>query len=80
MSRDDSITFVGSGRYSDVFKVSNGHQCVIMKLSYYRDNTLRDFVSRLKKGDSGGARTVKNRDSIMVSSAFAHATTGAALP
>lgn len=68
------ISFVGSGRYSDVFKVSSGRQSVIMKLSYYRDNTLCDFVDKIKRGDPAGARKAKNRDSIMVSAAFAAAT------
>ena len=72
--KNETITFLGSGRYSDVFKVSNGHRTVVIKLSYYRDNTLCDFVSKLKKGDKEGARKIKNKDSIMVSSAFANAT------
>lgn len=72
--KNETITFLGAGRYSDVFKVSDGHRTVIMKLSYYRDNTLCDFVSKLKKGDKEGARHIKNKDSIMVSAAFAHAT------
>jgi hypothetical protein len=71
---DTTITFIGAGRYSDVFKVSDGRRSVIMKLSYYRDNTLCDFVSKLKKGDAEGARKIKNKDSIMVSSAFSHVT------
>jgi len=70
----ETITFIGAGRYSDVFKVTNGRQSVIMKLSYYRDNTLCDFVSKLRHGDSEGARKAKNKDSIMVSTAFATAT------
>lgn len=65
---------MGSGKYSDVFKVSDGKRSVVMKLSYYRDDTLCAFASKLKKGDAEGARAVKNRDSIMVSSAFADAT------
>lgn len=70
----DTITFIGSGRYSDVFKVVSGRKSVIMKLSYYRDNTLCEFVANLKKGDHREARTVKNKDSIMVSASFANAT------
>ena len=73
-AKSDLITFIGSGRYSDVFKVSSGRKSVIMKLSYYRDNTLCDFVSKLRNGDSEGARKAKNKDSIMVSAAFANAT------
>jgi hypothetical protein len=74
MVKTDQITFVGSGRYSDVFKVSSGHRSVIMKLSYYRDNTLCDFVSQLRRGNPEAARKAKNKDSIMVSAAFSNAT------
>ena len=70
----DIMTFIGAGRYSDVFKVTSGRQSVVMKLSYYRDNTLVDFVSKLQTGDRAAARTIKNKDSIMVSAAFANAT------
>lgn len=73
-AHEETITFIGSGRYSDVFKVTQGRRSVIMKLSYYRDNTLCDFVSHLKNGDKEAARKAKNKDSIMVSSAFADAT------
>jgi hypothetical protein len=74
MDAKETVTFLGAGRYSDVFKVSNGRQTVIMKLSYYRDSTLNDFVSKLRNGDKEGARKAKNKDSIMVSSSFANAT------
>ena len=70
----ETITFIGAGRYSDVFKVIKGRHSVIMKLSYYRDNTLCDFVSHLKNGDKEAARKAKNKDSIMVSSSFANVT------
>ena len=68
------ITFLGAGRYSDVFSVSDGHHKVVMKLSYYRDSTWCDFVKKMRVGDQEGARQVKNRDSIMVSAAFANAS------
>lgn len=71
---DTILKHIGSGRYSDVFTLSTGRQSVIMKLSYYRDNTLCDFVSKLRHGDAEGARQAKNRDSIMVSASFANAT------
>lgn len=70
----DTITFIGKGRYSDVFKVTSGRRSVIMKLSYYRDNTLCDFAANIKRGDRRAAHKVKNKDSIMVSAAFADAT------
>lgn len=64
------ISYVGSGRYSDVFKVAMGHKTVILKLSYYRDSTWNDFQKKMRQGDKEGARQAKNRDSIMVSAAF----------
>jgi hypothetical protein len=76
MKKPLSIAFLGSGRYSDVFRVSNGHYVVIMKLSYYRDNTLQEFVHHLKNGHADAARAVKNSDAIMVSHAFASITNG----
>lgn len=68
------ITFVGAGRYSDVFKVTDGNKTVIMKLSYYRDATWCDFVEKMRSGDKAGAHKAKNQDSIMVSAAFGNAT------
>lgn len=69
-----NIAYIGSGRYSDVFRISNGRFTVIMKLSYYRDNTLADFTKELKAGHPDAARHVKNSDSIMVSNAFSSMT------
>lgn len=74
--KDDNttVTFLGAGKYSDVFKVSARGKTVVMKLSYYRDNTWCDFVTKMRQGDAKGARTAKNRDAIMVAAAFANAT------
>lgn len=69
-----NITFIGSGRYSDVFRIQDGRHTVIMKLSYYRDNTLQEFAKELRAGHADVAKHVKNSDSIMVSNAFASMT------
>lgn len=69
-----TVARVGAGRYSDVFKLSEGRNSVIAKLSYYRDNTLCDFADKLRDGDTAAARAAKNKDSIMVSAAFADVT------
>lgn len=69
-----NITYIGSGRYSDVFRVSDGKHAVIMKLSYYRDNTLQDFAKELKAGHAESARSIKNSDAIMVSNVFSSMT------
>jgi len=67
---DLDISFVGSGRYGDVFRLSNGRHAVILKLSYYRDNTLSDFTKLVKEGFHADARRTKNKDAIMVSNHF----------
>jgi hypothetical protein len=69
---------VGSGKYSDVFKVqaAKGSKAVIMKVSYYRDETLCNFLKRAKRGDMRGARAAKNEDSVRVSADFAKITAG----
>lgn len=63
------VTFLGSGKYSDVFFVSDGRHKVVMKLSYYRDATICNMLDRLKK-----KTTKKVRDSISVSAAFGKIT------
>lgn len=74
--REAVITHVGSGKYSDVFKVQagKGAKAVVMKVSYYRDDTLCNVIKRVRKGDLAGARKAKARDSIQVSAAFARMT------
>ena len=41
------IKWIGSGKYSDVFLVSNGRKHMAMKISYYRDDTVCKFVNRI---------------------------------
>ena len=74
MEKKRTLTFVGSGKYSDVFKVRDGRRSVIMKLSYYRDDTLCRFVKAAKQGDLQSAARAKNTDSISVSANFARAS------
>lgn len=64
------LTFIGSGKYSDVFKVTDGRgHSVVMKLSYYRDATICNLVDRAKDPSKP-----KVRDSISVSAAFGKVT------
>lgn len=73
------LRHVGSGKYSDVFKVQpggKGGKGVMMKISYYRDDTLCNFIKRAKAGDVRGALRAKKLDSIQVSSNFAKVTAG----
>lgn len=70
------VRHVGSGKYSDVFQVQDRPRgrAVVMKVSYYRDDTLCKFIERAKKGDLKGALGAKKLDSIQVSNNFARAT------
>lgn len=70
------VKHVGSGKYSDVFKVqrSKGGPAVMMKVSYYRQDTLCNFLKKAKRGDFEGAKRVKAQDAIQVSSKFARVT------
>jgi hypothetical protein len=70
------IKHIGSGKYSDVFLVSNGRKNMAMKVSYYRDDTVCKFVDRVKKGDLAGALRTKLADAVSVGSAFAKYTRG----
>lgn len=72
------IRHLGSGKYSDVFKVqpAPGGKSVVMKVSYYRDDTLCNFIKKAKAGDVRGALRAKKLDSIQVSSNFARVTAG----
>lgn len=66
-----SLRHLGSGKYSDVFKVSSrGRGEVVMKVSYYRDDTLCKLIARARAGDEKGARRARRMDSIQVANAF----------
>lgn len=70
------IRHLGSGKYSDVFQVQPraGARSVVMKVSYYRDDTLCNFIKKAKAGDVKGALHAKKQDSIQVSSEFGKLT------
>lgn len=68
------IKHIGSGKYSDVFLVTNGRNNMAMKISYYRDETVCKFVELVKAGDLAGALRIKLTDSISVSNAFSKFT------
>lgn len=72
------LRHLGSGKYSDVFSVQprKGGRSVVMKVSYYRDDTLCNFIKKAKAGDLRGALRAKRLDSIQVSSNFAKMTAG----
>lgn len=77
-ARGAVIRHLGSGKYSDVFKVQPAGSApgVVMKVSYYRDDTLCQLIKRAKAGDVQGARIARDMDSIRVSSNFARVTAG----
>lgn len=68
------MELVGSGKYSDIFKVQGDQGSLAMKVSYYSSETIEEFVSNKKNGDSQGARCAKERDSISVSEFFSKIT------
>lgn len=71
------ISHVGSGKYSDVFKLQPPRRrAVVMKVSYYGSDTLCDIVKKVKAGDVEGAARAKKRDSIQVGAEFARLTRG----
>lgn len=75
-TKQATVRHVGSGKYSDVFEVKRGQTAVMMKISFYREDTLCNALKKLKKGDLRGAMQIKKMDSIQVSSSFARMTTG----
>ena len=64
------IVKIGSGRYADCFRVSNGRATVIVKLGFYRENTLKDFAKYLSAGQMDEARRVKNNDAIQIANGY----------
>lgn len=72
-----SSTFLkplGSGKYSDVFVVLSGKNKFAMKISYYREETVREFSKKMKNGDVKGAQKAKEMDAISVSRKFSEIT------
>lgn len=65
-----SIQYIGSGRYADIFRISNGRFAVICKLGFYRDTTLKNFADYLTHGNTNQARLAKNADAIQIANAF----------
>lgn len=59
------LKFIGAGKYSDVFNVSEDGRAVIMKLSYYRDDTINNVTKNIRTPNT--ALAVKAKDSINVS-------------
>lgn len=71
------LSLIGSGKYSDVFRVHPPRSsALIMKVSYYRSDTICNVMDRIKAGDLRGAMRHKRRDSIQVGAAFARLTAG----
>lgn len=64
------IKHIGSGKYSDVMRVKRGSKAVIMKLMYYRDPVLQEFIKNAKAGKVEAAMAVKRGDAVSVSNAF----------
>lgn len=65
------ISELGRGTYSDCFKVCSANQAVALKLSYYRDATIRAVTKSAQRGDHNAAVTAKDQDAISVAMAMA---------
>jgi hypothetical protein len=65
-----SLTKIGSGKYSDIFSVKQGDNYFAMKVSYYREETVKEFMKKLKDGDEEGAKKVKESDAVCISARF----------
>ena len=65
------IRELGRGKYSDCFKAFDATRAVALKLSYYRESTIRAYARHSKHGDMGAARHAKELDAISVSMAMA---------
>lgn len=61
---------IGSGKYSDIFSVITDNEKFAMKVSYYRDETVRHFIQKIADGDEAGAKKEKRRDSVSISCRF----------
>lgn len=68
------VQHVGSGKYSDVFKVRLGPRSVMMKILFYRHDTMRDFAEKATRGDVAGAMASKRQDAISVGKEFGRFT------
>jgi len=62
---------LGSGKYSDCFRVSDGHSRLALKISYYRDSTIETVTSLAEHGDLYAAYVAKDQDAVSVSAAIA---------
>lgn len=70
MSSDITLTSIGKGKYSDIFKVQKDDTVFVMKISYYREETVRNFAKKMSAGDIEGARREKETDAISISEHF----------
>jgi len=64
------LTKLGFGKYSDIFMVKEGNLSFAMKISYYREENVRDFMEKMREGDVESAKKIKDSDAISVSARF----------
>ena len=62
---------LGSGKYSDCFKVSGADCAVCLKVSYYRESTMRAFARHAGHGDLRAAHAAIELDAVAVATAMA---------
>jgi hypothetical protein len=74
-SDDITMKQIGTGKYSDIFAVHRGGDSFAMKISYYTEDTIENFIKKKRYGDIEGAKREKEQDSILVSEKFSKVTT-----
>ena len=62
------LRYLGSGKYSDVFKINHKSCPVVLKVSYYRDTTLNGFSACIRSMKYQEAKRIKRKDAIAVAS------------
>jgi hypothetical protein len=67
---DIKIRPIGSGKYSDVYIVSWKDSKMAMRVSYYRDDTVKKFAALREQGKIEEAKAVRNSDAVSVGSSF----------
>ena len=66
------IRQLGSGSYSDCFKVKDGRgRALALKLSFYRESTMRAVAEHAGMGDMRAASSAKDHDAVSVAAAIA---------
>lgn len=64
------VSKIGAGKYGDVFLVRHGNLAMAMRVSYYRDDSIKTYDEMIAKNDARGAMRAKQSDAVAVGNAF----------